>query len=444
MDIDRLIPISNRTPRSRAVVGLQWGDEGKGKIIDLLASQFDATVRYNGGANAGHSVVLKGVRYAMHLLPSSVLHPGRLAVIGNGVVVDPFALLREMDDFADKGIDLGGLRISSRAHLVLGYHKAEDEARERLAGAASGDGRSAIGTTRRGIGPAYADKATRSTSVRVGDLLRPADLLAKLEAIVAHREPVLRALGWAGDALDARAIAEELVRITPRLRPHITDTTYLLHDLIADGKRLLFEGANATLLDVDHGTYPFVTSSVCSALGIPAGTGVPAVELGGVIGVCKAYCTRVGGGPFPTELRDAIGDRIRERGREYGTTTGRPRRCGWLDLVALRYAVMINGVSCVAMTLLDVLAGFDELRVCVGYETPDGQTDRFLPDACELAAATPMYRSLPGFDEDISGCSRWDQLPANAQRYVDFIESFIGAKIALIGVGPDRAQVIER
>lgn len=445
IDIDRLVPIPTRTPTARAVVGLQWGDEGKGKVIDLIAGLFDATVRYNGGANAGHSVVLDGVRYAMHLLPSSILHPGKGAVIGNGVVVDPFALLKEMDGFAAKGIDLSGLRVSSRAHLVLSYHKAEDEAREGLGGAgSSGTTSGAIGTTKRGIGPAYADKATRSTSLRVGDLLRLSELRDKLEKIVAYRGPVLKALGWSGEPLDAGKIADELAGVSERLQPYITDTTYLLHDLMASGKKLLFEGANATLLDVDHGTYPFVTSSVCSSLGIPAGTGVPSGCLAGVIGVCKAYCTRVGGGPFPTELLDATGDRIRERGREYGTTTGRPRRCGWLDLVALRYAVMVNGVSSVALTLLDVLAGFDELRVCVGYDTPSGRVDRFLPDACQLAEVKPVYETLPGFAEEITGCSQWSQLPAGAQRYVEFIESFIDAKIALIGVGPDRAQVIER
>lgn len=439
IDIDRLIPTRPHTPKARAVVGLQWGDEGKGKLIDLLADAFDATVRYNGGANAGHSVVLDGVRYAMHLLPSSILHPGKLAVIGNGVVVDPFALLREMDDFASKGIDLAGLRVSSRAHLVLVYHKAEDEARE---GGTSGG--PAIGTTKRGIGPAYADKATRSTSIRVGDLLRSDALRARLATIVERREPVLRALGWNGEPLRADAMADKLLAVGERLGPHITDTTYLLHDLMRDGRRILFEGANATLLDVDHGTYPFVTSSVCSSLGITAGTGVPADCLAGVIGVCKAYCTRVGGGPFPTELVDAIGDRIRERGREYGTTTGRPRRCGWLDLVALRYAIMINGVSSVALTLLDVLAGFDELRVCTAYDLPTGRTDRFLPDAALLESAQPVYETLPGFGDEITACRSWGDLPANAKRYVEFIESFVGARVAIIGVGPDRAQVIER
>ena len=439
IDTDRLIPRRPHTPTARAVVGLQWGDEGKGKVIDLLAGAFDATVRYNGGANAGHSVVLGGVRHAMHLLPSSILHPGRLAVIGNGVVVDPFALVKEMDGFAGKGVDLSGLRVSTRAHLVLAYHKIEDEARE---GGASGG--QMIGTTKRGIGPAYADKATRTTSLRVGDLLRPEALRERLGVIVERREPVLRALGWSGEPLDAEAMGDDLLAIAGTLGPHIVDTTYLLHDLLSEGKRILFEGANATLLDVDHGTYPYVTSSVCSSLGIPAGTGVPHDCLAGVIGVCKAYCTRVGGGPFPTELVDATGERIRERGREYGTTTGRPRRCGWLDLVALRYAVMINGVSSVALTLLDVLSGFDELKVCVGYEVDGERTDRFLPDAVSLAGARPIYETLPGFSEDIAGARSWAGLPDNARRYVEFIEEFVGARVALIGVGPDREQVIEK
>lgn len=432
-----------------AIVGLQWGDEGKGKLVDLLTPGHDAVVRYNGGANAGHSVVVDGARHALHLVPSGILHAGTLAVIGNGVVVDPEALLAELDGLRAAGVDVRGLRISDRAHVVMPYHKDEDAARETLlardkgAGAEGrkgegGRGDRSIGTTRRGIGPTYSDKIHRSNAVRMGDLRRPEALLARLElACEFHNREFADAPRY-----DPRELQKRAMAAADRLADHIEDTVYLLHGLLDDEKRLLFEGANATLLDVDHGTYPFVTSSSTSALGIGPGSGVSERRVGRVIGVMKAYCTRVGAGPFPTELSDAAGERIRERGNEYGTTTGRARRTGWLDLVAARYAVMLNACSGVALTLLDVLAGFDEIRVCTAYEIDGERTDRFLPDATDLTRARPVYASLPGFSEEITDARTLDDLPSEARAYLEYVEEFIGAPIEIVGVGPDRAQTL--
>lgn len=437
-------PAAPRPPRGHAaaVVGLQWGDEGKGKVIDLLAGKFHAVVRYNGGANAGHSVVINGKRHALHLIPSGVFHPGVTGVIGNGVVLDPEVFMRELDGLAAAGIASPSLVISDRAHLVLPYHKTEDAARETQLGAGDGAGDKSIGTTRRGIGPAYADKAQRAGAIRVGDLLRPGLLSEKLARVCEQKNRVLRALDPAAALADARAIEASLAPARERLGPMITDTTYLLHGMLAQGKTLLFEGANATLLDVDHGTFPYVTSSNCSVLGIPAGSGVPGSTLSRVIGVMKAYSTRVGGGPFPTELVNPIGDRIRERGREYGTTTGRPRRCGWLDLVALRYAVMLNGVTEVALMLLDVLAGFDELKVCTAYRVGGALTERFPPDAHDLAQAQPVFETLAGFKEEVGGARERNELPEGARRYVQFIEDALGVPVRIVSVGPDRVQTI--
>ncbi len=429
---------------STAVVGLQWGDEGKGKVVDLLADQFHAVVRYNGGANAGHSVVVKGERYALHIVPSGILYPGRLAIIGNGLAVDPEALVKEVEGLNARGVDTSGLVVSSRAHVVMPYHKAEDALREGILAERGGS----IGTTKRGIGPCYADKAQRATAVRIGDLLRPEVLRARLEAICHFKNALLAAGEHVGDGEAARFDPQELTEwgaeIGRRIKPMVRDTTYLIHDLLAEGKRIIFEGANAALLDVDHGTYPFVTSSSTTAQGIPAGTGVPPRAIGEVIGVVKAYSTRVGNGPMPTELLDATGDRIRERGREYGTTTGRPRRVGWLDLVAVRYSAMINGASGIALTLLDVLAGFDEIQVCTAYETADGRTDRFIPDAHALESVRPVYETLPGFGQEITEANSFDDLPPEARQYVRFIEERAGIPVKIVSVGPDRAQTIRR
>lgn len=432
------------------MVGLQWGDEGKGKAVDLLAADHDAVVRYNGGANAGHSVVVQGQRYSLHLIPSGILYPGKRAVIGNGVVVDPWKLAEEVDGLGAKGVDTSGLVVSSRAHTVLPYHKLEDGLREEMLKSAADPaigpaGTAAIGTTRRGIGPAYADKMQRAGAIRLGDLVRPDVLKAKLDQALAVKVPMLHALpGCAAHApeLDKSALFDTCSAIGRRFAPMIQDTTQLLHDMLAQGKRLLFESANGTLLDVDHGTYPFVTGSSCVIAGIGTGTGVPPARVGRVLGVMKAYTTRVGGGPLPTELFDATGQRIRERGREFGTTTGRPRRVGWLDLVAVRYSAMINGATGITLTMLDVLSGMDEIKVCTAYSFDGQQTTNFLPDAYDLSRAHPIFTTLPGFTEDLSNCRTLADLPRNARAYVEFIAERTGVPIDVVSVGPDRAQTI--
>ncbi|MEM9083717.1 MAG: adenylosuccinate synthase [Planctomycetota bacterium] len=432
----------------RAVVGLQWGDEGKGKVIDLLAGQSDAVVRYNGGANAGHSVVVNGERFALHLIPCGVFHDNTQAIIGNGVVVDPFQLLKEVDGLEQRGISIKNLALSSRAHVVMSYHKDEDALREQVLSSSSvGSPKvhdQAIGTTKRGIGPAYSDKAARSTAIRVGDLLKPDVLNEKLERVSYFKNKLLASHTSAEEHEDfaPRVLADRCAEIAERISPLVTDTTYLLHDLLDQGKSLLFEGANATLLDVDHGTYPYVTSSNCSALGIPAGTGVPGSRIRSIVGVAKAYSTRVGAGPFPTELDNEIGDRIRKQGNEFGTTTGRPRRCGWLDLVAVKYSAMVNGIESIGLTLLDVLSGIEELQVCTAYQVDGETTDRFLPDAADLGEVTPVYKTMPGWTEDITEVRTRSGLPTAAQDYLAFIEDFIGKPISVVGVGPDREQVI--
>lgn len=425
-------------PRSTALIGLQWGDEGKGKAVDLLAAEHDAVVRYNGGANAGHSVVVGTERYKLHLIPSGILYPGKLAVIGNGVVLDPQTLLSEVDGLNARGVDTSGLVVSTRAHVVLNHHKVEDELREEsLKGQ---EGSSEIGTTRRGIGPCYADKVNRAAAVRVGDLLRPDTLKSKVALAASLKNPLFTASGKA--SIDVEQTVLHARELGARLAPMMRDTTYLLNALIASGKRILFEGANGTLLDVDHGTYPFVTSSNTGVAGISSGTGVAPVAVRRVVGVMKAYSTRVGSGPMPTELFDDTGARIRERGREYGTTTGRPRRVGWLDLVAVRYTAMINGVTGLCLTLLDVLAGFDELLVCTEYEIDSERTDRFPADAELLARATPVYTRLGGFAEEIGNVTRRSELPHAAQRYVSFIEEHVGVPAEIVSVGPAREQTL--
>lgn len=432
------------TGRAAAVVGLQWGDEGKGKYVDLLAPGFDAVARYNGGANAGHTIVVGGQKYALHLVPSGILHKGTKAIIGNGAVVDPFQLVKELDALEARGIDTAALVVSSRAHVVMPYHKAMDArlevAMEELA-RAEGGSTTAIGTTKRGIGPTYAEKSMRMTAVRMGDLVRGGSILSdRVRLAVSMHNRAIVAAGE--DPMDAQAILDELAPIAERLRPNVADTTYLLHETLTAGGRVLFEGGNATLLDIDHGTYPYVTSSNCSALGIPAGSGVPSGKLSGLVGVMKAYTTRVGLGPMPTEIEGDIANGIRDRGGEYGTTTGRPRRIGWLDLVALRYSAMVNGVTHVAMTMLDVLSGLDEIKVCSAYDVDGVKTDRFLPDAADLARAKPMYETLPGFGQDVTGCRNVGDLPAEARAFIERVEQAIGVPVAFVGVGPDREQTI--
>ena len=432
---------------STVVVGLQWGDEGKGKIVDLLADRHDAVVRYNGGANAGHSVVINGERFALHLIPSGILRKGKPALVGNGVVVDPDWLGRELDGLHARGVDTSSLVISDRAHVVMPWHKAEDELRERWLSEGSLE---PIGTTKRGIGPCYADKATRGCAVRVGDLLNIEPLSKRLESICRLKTAMLSSIGGPDKSaftFEHRATVEMCVAWAERFRPYIRDTSAMLLDMQAAGKSILFEGANATLLDVDHGTYPYVTSSTCSSQGAAPGAGVPAASLGTVLGVMKAYSTRVGGGPMPTELvandaDKAIGDQIRQRGREFGTTTGRPRRVGWLDLTVVKYSARLNGARGLCVMLLDVLGALEQLQVCTAYSIDGQVTDRLTPHADWMARAMPIYQTLPGLG-DVAGARKKNELSAAAAAYLDLIQATVGVPIRFVSVGPGREQTIE-
>ncbi|MFT4593633.1 MAG: adenylosuccinate synthase [Phycisphaerales bacterium] len=432
------------TGQNTAIVGLQWGDEGKGKIVDLLTAKHDVIVRYNGGANAGHTVVVGDEKYALHLIPSGILYEEKLCIIGNGVVVDPVQLIKEIDTLRNRGIEVGdNLRVSNRAHVVMPYHKEHDAALERKLSQIAGKGDQSIGTTKRGIGPAYADKVHRATAIRMGDLLDHETLLDKLSITCAIRCAELTALGVDAPPLDANALADEYAAYGKRLAPHIIDTVYELHDCVNDGKAILFEGANACLLDIDHGTFPYVTSSNCSALGIHAGTGLPGKYMNKVVGIMKAYSTRVGGGPFPSEELGKKGEQIRDRGNEYGTTTGRPRRCGWLDLVAVKYSTMICGTTSIACMLLDVLSGFEELKICVAYELENGtRSERFIPDAKQLATAKPIFETLPGWSEEIVDITSPEDLPINAKAYLEFISKYLDLPISIVSVGPKRSQTV--
>ncbi|MEX2671867.1 MAG: adenylosuccinate synthase [Phycisphaeraceae bacterium] len=440
--------IMTQAPPHAAVVGLQWGDEGKGKIVDLLTEQYDVIVRYNGGANAGHTVVVEGKRYALHLIPSGILNTDKLNVIANGVVVDPAKLLEEIDNLAGQGVEVGtNLRLSERAHVVMPYHKVQDALTEAAISASHGIEQK-IGTTGRGIGPAYADKATRSTAIRVGDMLHPERFREKLKHIVAIKNATNDALaklaGVTYEPFDAAILAEQYLEYAAVLKPHICDTTPLLHETMAEGRKMLFEGANACMLDIDHGTYPYVTSSNCSSLGIYPGSGVPGGRVGRVVGIVKAYTTRVGGGPFPTELEDAVGERIRERGKEFGTTTGRPRRCGWLDLVLLRYSAAVCGATELAIMLLDVLAGFDELKLCTGYKVDGKILKHFPADASVLERVEPIYQSVPGFSVEVDKVRKFEDLPDEAKAYLRLIEQEVGVPVKLISVGPERGATLTR
>ena len=423
-----------------AVCGLGWGDEGKGKIVDLLCPSFDLVVRYNGGANAGHTVCVDGERFALHLLPTGVLRPSVRAVIGPGVVVDPIQLLSEVDALTERGLDvLPRLFISDRAHLVLAYHKVED----RLSEQAAGEG-GRIGTTARGIGPCYADKMRRWTAFRVGDLLYDDDLENRVRTVVAARRTMFSAVYGDDGGLDVEAVLTELRAVTPRLKPCITDTTALLHEALDAGQALLFEGANGVLLDVDHGTYPFVTSSSTGPYGIGAGAGVPPGLVTCVVGVVKAYATRVGSGPFVAELKDATGDRIRERGHEFGTTTGRPRRCGWFDAVSTRYSAQVSGVTELALVHLDTLSGFERVGICTAYRL-DGVTLTTPPaDPRRLARTEPVVEFVPGWSGDLGKVRLFEDLPEAARSYLARIEHLVGVPVAIAGVGPERSQVLVR
>ena len=438
------------------IVGAQWGDEGKGKVVDLLADRADLIVRFQGGNNAGHTIVRDGEEFKFHLIPSGILHPDKTCVIGNGVVLDPSILLGEIDGLKRRGVDVANLRISANAHLIMPYHVLLDTAGEIKLGKLS------IGTTRRGIGPCYADKALR-LGIRVQDLLDPKILRTKIRAALEPKQQALRELsvqrrklrreaGEEGGAaveeavdprLDLHAMTEEHLAFGHRLEPHIADTARLCWDALDGGGTVLFEGAQATLLDLDHGTYPFVTSSNPIAGAATIGAGVGPTDIDEVWGVAKAYATRVGAGPFPTELDDDVGRHLLERGHEYGTTTGRERRCGWMDLVALRYAVRLNAMSALTITKLDVLSGVDPLRVAVRYRSREGAVlDRFPYHQSILHSVEPEYEELPGFDADLTGCRREEDLPPQARAYLELIAEAAGVPVRLVGVGPGHDQVI--
>ncbi len=414
------------------VVGAQWGDEGKGKITDYLAAQADTVVRYQGGNNAGHTVLVNGKEYRLHLVPSGIVH-GKRCVIGNGVVVDPWALLAERDRLAADGLPVDRLSLSDAAHLILPYHQALDAAEEESRGA----GR--LGTTLRGVGPAYRDKAAR-VGLRVGDLLRPDGLRRRMAQILPE---INRGMGGHGLApVDGGELLRQLAEVAVRLRPHVADTVRLVNDAIDAGERVLFEGAQGTLLDIDLGTYPYVTSSHPTAGGACIGAGVGPSRIDRVLGVSKAYTTRVGDGPFPTEIQGAVAEHLRERGREYGTTTGRPRRCGWLDTVVLRHAALVNGLSGICITKLDTLSGLPRVRIAVAYDL-DGRRVEDLPhDADDLARCIPVWEELEGWSGELGELRDVAQLPPAAQHYLRRVEALVGVPVAMVSVGAERSQTI--
>jgi adenylosuccinate synthase len=420
------------------LVGAQWGDEGKGKATDLLGSRIDAVVKFNGGNNAGHTIVIgsgeQREKYALHLLPSGILTPGVTAVIGNGVVIDLAVLFEELDGLATRGVDTSGLVVSANAHVIPSYNTTLDKVTERFLG------NRRIGTTGRGIGPTYADKMAR-VGIRIQDLFDADGLRAKVEGALNLKNQVLVKI-YNRRAADVDTVVEELLSYAERLRPMVADTSLLLERMLDEGRTVVLEAGQATLLDVDHGTYPFVTSSNATAGGACTGSGIPPTRISGVIAIAKAYTTRVGEGPFPTELLDAMGERLRDVGAEFGTTTGRPRRCGWFDAVICRYAARVNGVTDFVLTKLDVLTGLAEIPVCVGYDV-DGVVHREMPmTQREFARAVPVYETLPGWDDDISKATTLADLPTNARKYVDALEAMIKAPISAIGVGPGRDETI--
>ncbi len=416
------------------LVGAQWGDEGKGKIIDVLTEQADVVVRYQGGNNAGHTVEVGDQKYVLHLIPSGILHPGKISVIGNGVVVDPVALLGEIEHLRERGVSIdGNLYVSETAHLVFPYHKLLDEIREEQ------KGKRKIGTTKRGIGPAYADKVAR-TGLRLVDLLATERFSAKLRRKVQENNEIFKAFG--AKPLSFAKINDEYVECGRKLRPFSTDTVTLLNRAVRDGKNILFEGAQGTLLDIDFGTYPFVTSSNATAGGACVGTGVPPHKVDRVVGVMKAYATRVGEGPFPTELLDDQGTLLRETGREFGATTGRPRRCGWFDAVATRYAVMVNGIDELAVTKLDVLDGLPKIKVCVAYKV-GGKVYETLPNDIDLLQrCVPVYQEFDGWQTSTKLAQDFDQLPKRARVYLQKLAQLSGAKLSIVSVGARREETI--
>ncbi len=424
------------TVRSVVVIGCQWGDEGKGKIVDLLSGEADVVARFQGGNNAGHTLVVDGRQTVLHLIPSGALHSKTVCVIGGGVVLDTAALVQEIEQLDKAGfpLDPARLLVSQDCHLILPYHKAIDQARERRRG------KGKIGTTGRGIGPAYEDKAAR-VGLRVADLMDESHFLARLRGLLEEKNSYLENI-LDESVLDFDTVASELQSAARLLRPHVVDTARYLHEALIAGKRVLFEGAQGALLDVDHGTYPYVTSSNTGIGAVCSGTGVAAKHVRKVIGITKAYTTRVGSGPFPTELNNAIGDRLRQEGGEFGATTGRPRRCGWFDAVVLRKAIRVSGVDALALTKLDVLTGLDPLLVCTGYRRGAEVLDDLPALTEELDRVTPIYEEHSGWTQDISGCTKLSDLPLPARRYIARLEELAGVPVEIVSVGADRAATI--
>jgi adenylosuccinate synthase len=419
--------------KNLAVLGAQWGDEGKGKIVDLLTPHFSIVARYQGGHNAGHTVYVKGRKFVLHLIPSGILHAGVICIIGNGVVVDPQALFDEVDGLAPLGVDVSGrLLVSDRAHVILPYHRELDV----LSEARRGERR--IGTTSRGIGPAYADKIGRR-GIRICDLLNPATLEEGVRENVRARNRVIK-----DTTLDWQQVYDQCLAHGARLRPWVVDTSVYLTQAMAEGRAVMFEGAQGTLLDIDHGTYPFVTSSNASVGGVATGLGVPPRSVGTVLGVVKAYTTRVGEGPLPTELTDELGNRLRESGQEYGASTGRPRRCGWFDAVAVRFASRVNGLDALALTKLDVLDGLPSISICVGYKCDGTTLTEFPADLTRLAGCEPVYEELPGWSALSRGVTAYEDLPAEARGYITRLEEVTGVPAAIVSTGSDRDETIVR
>ena len=416
------------------VVGTQWGDEGKGKIVDYLAERADAVVRFQGGNNAGHTVVAGGREYKLHLLPSGILYPGCTCVIGNDVVVDPKVLLEEMDSMIAAGKPVDGLRLSNRAHVIMPYHRLLDSLEEKLKGKAK------VGTTGRGIGPCYADAADR-TGIRVVSWMDRETFAEELQAALNYKNLLLTKV-FGVEPLDFQKVYDEYCAYADRLRPYVCDTGDLVDSMIESGSKVLFEGAQAAMLDLSHGTYPFVTSSHPTAGAVCTGVGIGPKKVGKVVGVVKAYGTRVGAGPFPTELLDATGDRIREIAHEYGATTGRPRRTGWLDACVVRYAARLNGLDCIALTRLDILDSFQEIKLCVAYRHNGALLDGFPASLKVLGEVEPVYETFPGWLEKTSGVRDYAALPPNCRRYVERIAELCGARVGIVSVGPGREETI--
>ncbi|MBR7038309.1 MAG: adenylosuccinate synthase [Oscillospiraceae bacterium] len=419
------------------VIGTQWGDEGKGKVIDILASRAQVVVRSQGGNNAGHTVVSGGQTYKLHLIPSGILYPETMCLIGAGVVLDPKDFISELDEMERRGVSTANLKIDPRAHIVMPWHVRLDGLSEKFRGGND------IGTTGRGIGPTYMDKYERC-GIRMCDLVDPAVFAEKARATGRLKNKIITAV-YEGEAIDIEAVIKEYNAYGERLKPYMADVSVLTYEAAKAGKTILFEGAQATLLDIDFGTYPFVTSSHPLSGGVTVGTGIGPKMIDNIIGVAKAYTTRVGKGPFPTELNDATGETIRNKGGEFGTTTGRPRRTGWFDAVIVRHSVRVNGLDGLAINKLDTLAGIGDLKICVGYVKPDGTQLRDFPASLEeLADCAPVYEDFPGFDDDITACRKFSELPETCQRYIERLEELCECKVCMVGVGPDRDQMIER